>query len=183
MQITPYLSEGRQAEPLLIRSAKCADAAELANVRLRIDGETENMDREPGEAVLDAQAFERLICSDTEADNCLFLVAVVNNHIAGFSRCEGSALKRLSHHVTFGVGVLKMYWGLGIGSQFLRCSLDWAVASGIQKMNLSVLETNTNARRLYEKFGFEVEGILRRDKRLSDGNFYATILMGRLLQP
>ncbi|HCF51897.1 MAG TPA: GNAT family N-acetyltransferase, partial [Bacillus sp. (in: Bacteria)] len=31
----------------------------------------------------------------------------------------------------------------------------------------------------YKKLGFEVEGILKNDKRLSDGKYYNTVVMGR----
>lgn len=33
---------------------------------------------------------------------------------------------------------------------------------------------------LYIKYGFEVEGILKKDKLLSDDNYYNTILISRL---
>jgi len=46
---------------------------------------------------------------------------------------------------------------------------------------LSVLETNDKAIKLYEKYGFETEGILKKDKRLSDGNYYNTVLMGKFI--
>jgi ribosomal protein S18 acetylase RimI-like enzyme len=42
-----------------------------------------------------------------------------------------------------------------------------------------VLETNDKAIRLYQNYGFEVEGVLKKDKLLSDGNYYNTIVMGR----
>ncbi|GEM_PF-6958597 len=47
-------------------------------------------------------------------------------------------------------------------------------------MILNVLETNDKAIMLYQKYGFEVEGILKKDKLLSDGNYYHTIIMSRL---
>jgi ribosomal protein S18 acetylase RimI-like enzyme len=46
-------------------------------------------------------------------------------------------------------------------------------------MTLHVLETNDKAIKLYQKLGFEIEGILKKDKIFSDGNFYNTIIMGR----
>jgi len=61
----------------------------------------------------------------------------------------------------------------------MQVSIDWADANGIQKMALEVLESNDKAVQLYQKCGFEVEGILKNDKRLSDGQYYHTILMGR----
>jgi RimJ/RimL family protein N-acetyltransferase len=99
--------------------------------------------------------------------------------IVGFSRCEGNKLKRTSHKVEFGICVLKGYWGYGIGKNLLKETIDWADSNEIKKITLSVLETNDKAIKLYEKHGFEVEGILKKDKMLSDGNYYNTILMGR----
>lgn len=61
----------------------------------------------------------------------------------------------------------------------LNESIQWADANGIQKLTLKVLETNSKAIALYKKFDFEVEGILRKDKLLSDGDYYNTVLMGR----
>ncbi len=69
--------------------------------------------------------------------------------------------------------------GYGIGKNFLQLSIDWADANDIKKMALHVLETNDKAIRLYEKLGFEVEGLLKNDKILSDGHYYHTVVMGR----
>ncbi|GHH99313.1 GNAT family N-acetyltransferase [Neobacillus kokaensis] len=163
----------------IIRSATAEDAKILSEVRLRCDGETENLDREQGEAYIDESGFKRIIKDDTESSSNLFLVADVNDKIVGFSRCQGNILKRMSHKVEFGVCVLKEYWGYGIGKNFLIESINWADSNEIKKMTLSVLETNEKAINLYKKYGFEVEGILKKDKILSDGNYYNTILMGR----
>lgn len=164
-----------------IRSAVKEDAKDLSETRLQIDGETENLDREKGEAYIDAQGFEQLIKTDTESKKNLFLVAVVEDRIVGFSRCEGNSLKRFAHKVEFGVGVLQDYWGFGIGKNLLKESIAWADSNGIKKITLNVLETNKKAINLYEKLGFETEGILKNDKVLSDGNYYNTIVMGRFL--
>ncbi|OIK16178.1 GNAT family N-acetyltransferase [Bacillus sp. MUM 116] len=166
----------------ILRSAIEKDASNLSEVRLQIDGETENLDREKGEAYIDETGFIQLIKNDTESSNNLFLVAEVNGRIVGFSRCEGNYLKRTSHKVEFGVCVLKEYWGYGIGKNLLKESIHWADAIGIKKITLNVLETNDKAIKLYKKYGFEVEGILKQDKLLTDGEFYNTLLMGRIVE-
>ncbi|WP_394139851.1 GNAT family N-acetyltransferase [Cytobacillus oceanisediminis] len=166
----------------IIRSANEEDAHCLSEVRVQIDGETENMDREAGEAYIDEAGFKQIIHDDTESDCNLFLVAEVNGRIVGFSRCEGSKLNRSAHKVEFGVCVLKEYWGFGIGTNFLIESIQWADSNGIKKITLKVLETNEKAINLYKKLGFEVEGTLKKDKKLSDGIFYNTILMGRICE-
>ncbi|MDN4072867.1 GNAT family N-acetyltransferase [Fictibacillus terranigra] len=163
----------------IIRSAKEKDAKNMSEVRVQIDGETENMDREKGEAYIDESGFKQIINDDTESVSNLFLVAEVNERIVGFSRCEGNKLKRSSHKVEFGVCVLKEYWGYGIGKNLLKESIHWADSNEIKKITLSVLETNDKAIELYKRYGFEVEGILKKDKILTDGNYYNTILMGR----
>ena len=163
----------------IIRSAKEEDAKNLSEIRVLIDGETENMDREQGEAYIDEAGFIRLIKEDTEKTHNLFLVCEVHGRIVGFSRCEGNELKRMAHKVEFGVGVLKDFWGYGIGTNLLKESIQWADANDIKKMTLNVLETNEKAIMLYEKLGFEQEGVLKNDKLLSDGHYYHTVVMGR----
>ncbi|WLD94352.1 GNAT family N-acetyltransferase [Alkalihalobacillus sp. AL-G] len=162
-----------------VRSAIGTDAKRLSELRIQIDGETENLDREKGEAFIDVSGFEQIIKTDAESTNSLFLVAVADNRIVGFSRCEGNHLKRFSHKVEFGVCVLKDYWGYGIGKNLLIESISWADANGIKKIALDVLETNDKAIKLYKKLGFEIEGQLKKDKILSDDQYYDTIMMGR----
>lgn len=162
-----------------IRTACEQDAEQLSAVRLQIDGETENLNREPGEDFIDVNGFKHVIQTDTEHPHCLFLVVETNGQIVGFARCVGTELKRMAHQVEFGICIMEKYWGYKIGSNLLEAAIDWADNQDIQKMTLAVLETNEPAIRLYKKVGFEVEGILKRDKRLSDGRFYNTILMAR----
>jgi RimJ/RimL family protein N-acetyltransferase len=163
----------------IIRSAIEKDAKNLSEVRVQIDGETEYMDREKGEAYIDETGFKQLIKIDTESTHNLFLVCEVNGRIVGFSRCEGNPLKRMSHKVEFGVCVLKGFWGYGIGTKLLEETIKWADTNEIKKITLNVLEINEKAIMLYKKYGFEEEGVLKKDKLLADGNYYNTVVMGR----
>lgn len=162
-----------------IRPAVQSDAQSLSEIRLQIDGETQNLDREKGEAFIDEQEFKELIEADHINDKNLFLVAVVGDKIVGFSRCEGNRLKRFSHKVEFGVGVLQEYWGYSIGKNLLKESLAWCDMNSLRKVTLTVLESNKKAIALYEKSGFKTEGILENDKMFADGTFRSTVVMGR----
>ncbi|AQY51147.1 GNAT family acetyltransferase [Listeria weihenstephanensis FSL R9-0317] len=164
---------------MYIRLAKIEDAKRLAEIRLQIDGETENMDRERGEDFLDEVAFQEIIKIDTTSVNNLFLVAEITGELVGFSRCEGTNLNRSKHKVMLGVAVVKDHWGKGVGPELLRKSIHWADRNSIRKITLTVLETNRKAIEMYTKFGFEIEGRLKADKKLADGNYYDTYVMSR----
>lgn len=162
-----------------VRSAVQTDAEQLSEIRVQIDGETENMDREAGEGFIDKIGFQKIIKTDSEEMKNLFLVAEVHNRIVGFSRCEGSNLKRLSHKVEFGVCILREFWGYGMGKSLLQQSIQWADENEVKKISFQVLEKNEKAIQLYKKLGLEVEGILKNDKKLSEGKYYNTVVMGR----
>ncbi|MFC0522754.1 GNAT family N-acetyltransferase [Pontibacillus salicampi] len=179
MVIIPSMTFNHKSLSYTIRSAVPDDARQMSKIRNRIDMETNYLDREPGEAFLDEIGFRKLIEQDTIKEKNLCLVAEVENRLVGFSRCEGTELKRLHHNIEFGVGVLRDYWGFGIGKHLLLQSIAWADNNNILKINLRVLETNIKAIHLYRRYGFNIEGLLKFDKRLSDGKFYNTIIMGR----
>lgn len=164
-----------------VRLATRADAEELSAIRLKIDGETEHLDREAGEDFLTAADFMRIIDEDQAEARNLFLVCEINQQVIGFLRAKGNRLKRTNHKVDFGIAILKEYWGYSIGQQMLVSMIDWADSTGIRKIALQVLETNESAIALYKKLGFEVEGILKEDKYLSNG-YQNTLVMGRIKQ-
>lgn len=53
--------------------------------------------------------------------------------------------------------------------------------AGIEKISLTVVQTNTKAIQLYKRYGFVEEGLLIKDRIHKDGNYYNTVIMGRLL--
>ncbi|MFP4979405.1 GNAT family N-acetyltransferase [Paenibacillus sp. CN-4] len=163
-----------------IRPAVLSDAGDLAEMRLQIDGESENMDREKGEDFIDSAGFEAIIETDTRHPRRLFLVAEANGKLIGYSRCVGHDLKRFVHKAEFGLGVLKDFWGYGIGKKLMTETLAWADAAGLQKIVLyGVLETNERGIALYKSLGFEIEGCMKKDRILSDGKYYSTYMMAR----
>ncbi|MCM2674158.1 GNAT family N-acetyltransferase [Alkalicoccobacillus plakortidis] len=163
-----------------IRSAIKSDAERLSEVRYIIDGETENMDRVQGENYLSTSDFISIIKIDEQSAHNLFLVALIDDQIVGFSRCEGISLARFAHKVEFGLAVLQDYWGFSIGYNLLKESVHWADSANIKKITLNVTENNVNAIKLYKKFNFIEEGLLRHEKLLADGVYHHTVLMGRI---
>jgi len=165
----------------ILRCPTKYDAIQLSELRVKIDGETENLDREPGEGLLTAKDFEKLIYEDSIDKKTIFLVAEVAGEIIGFTRCEGSNLSRFRHKAEFGICISREYWCHGIGNVLLENILIWADTAGIQKISLTVVQINTKAIQLYKRYGFVEEGLLLKDRIHKDGNYYNTVIMGRLL--
>ncbi len=163
-----------------LRSAKQSDADALAKLRLQIDSETEFLDREVGEGILTAVDFIKIIEKDSLDSGHLFLVAEHEDKLVGFTRCERKPLRRFNHQADFGICILKDYWGYGIGRHLINAVLVWADETNIEKLRLSVVETNESAIKLYESVGFKQEGLLIKDRKHADGYYYNTVLMGRL---
>ncbi|MCS4470636.1 GNAT family N-acetyltransferase [Clostridium botulinum] len=166
----------------ILRCPTKYDATELSELRVKIDGETEYLDRESGEDLLTSEDFEKLIYEDSIGKKTIFLVAEVEGKIVGFSRCQESKLSRFRHKAEFGICISKEYWGYGIGRVLLENILMWADVVGIEKISLTVVQTNTRAIQLYKKYGFVEEGLLIKDRIHKDGNYYNTVMMGRLLE-
>ncbi len=163
----------------ILRCPTKYDAIKLAELRVKIDGETENLDRESGEGLLTPDDFEKLIYEDGVAEKTIFLVAEVEGEIVGFTRLEGSKLSRFRHKAEFGICISKEYRGHGIGKVLLENILMWADTVGIEKISLTVVQINTKAIKLYKKYGFVEEGLLIKDRIHKDGNYYNTVIMGR----
>lgn len=164
-----------------LRCAKIEDAEELSKLRVKIDGETENLDREAGEGLLTGEDFKKLIYEDSALGKNLFLVGEAEGRLVGFARCQGNSLSRFRHKAEFGICILKDYWGYGIGKVMLENVLSFADKAGIEKMSLYVVETNIKAIQLYKKYGFVEEGLLIKDRIHKDGKYYNTVMMGRIV--
>lgn len=84
----------------------------------------------------------------------------------------------MKHNGTLGISLRKKYWGIGLGSEIMAYLIDWAKSNKItKKINLLVREDNIRGVKLYEKFGFKKEGLLKKDICVN-GIYYNTIAMG-----
>ncbi|MFG2667044.1 GNAT family N-acetyltransferase [Streptomyces sp. NPDC048387] len=79
-----------------------------------------------------------------------------------------------------GLGVLGSVRGLGIGQALVEAACQAARAQGARRMVLCVLGHNLPARRLYERCGFTVSGVLP-EHFLIDGAYVDDIWMSRPL--
>jgi ribosomal protein S18 acetylase RimI-like enzyme len=106
------------------------------------------------------------------------LLAEVDGAVAGFVKIRPVTPLPTHAHVLQiqGLGVDPAYQGRGAGQALLRAATDEARSRGARKLSLRVLGRNTTARRLYERCGFVVEGVLV-SEFLIDGEYVDDVLM------
>jgi RimJ/RimL family protein N-acetyltransferase len=108
--------------------------------------------------------------------NGAWFVAEVDGEIVGSASIQGLGVAHL------GMQVARSHRGRGIGSSLLEASIAWARKAGAHKVALEVWPHNEAAIALYEKFGFEREGYLRKHWRRRSGELWDSVVMGLLLE-
>jgi putative acetyltransferase len=114
-------------------------------------------------------------------DSVYNLVGVIEGRIVGMVGVHTFPNKpRRRHAGAIGICVHAEWQGKGIGKELMRAIVDFADNwLNLTRLELEVYADNQSAIRLYERFGFEVEGRLRQHA-LRDGKFVDSIVMGRL---
>lgn len=113
-------------------------------------------------------------------DSVYNLVAIIEGRIIGLAHVATFSRPRRRHAGEIGISVHEDWQGKGVGKELMRAIVDlsdnWL---NLTRLELEVYADNEAAIRLYERFGFEVEGKLRRHA-FRDGQFVDSIVMGRL---
>jgi RimJ/RimL family protein N-acetyltransferase len=144
--------------------------------------------------VLDAVARERRYLALTEAppmpqvrrfvlgnlrSGAAQFVAVEDGRVVGWCDVRPRTRETLRHSGVLGMGVASTHRGVGIGTRLLVATIESAFASGLRRIELTVLADNAGAIALYQRFGFETEGLCRDYLRFDDQPRDA-LLMARL---
>lgn len=117
----------------------------------------------------------------SESDSCYHLVAVSGEHVIGIVSVNTFPNRPRRRHVGhIGISVSEAWQGKGVGNALMQAGIDLADNwLNLTRLELEVYADNEPAIRLYERFGFEREGILRQHA-FRDGRYVDSIMMGRL---
>ena len=109
------------------------------------------------------------------------LAAVAGGRVVGLLSVETFPHRaRRRHAGALGVGVHDDWQGKGVGTALMRAGLELADNwLNLTRLELEVYADNEPAVRLYERFGFEREGLLRQ-YAFRDGRYVDALVMGRL---
>jgi len=102
-------------------------------------------------------------------------VALVGGRVVGWCNIAVNNKPVYAHCGGLGMGVVDAYRNRGIGSELMRHALRHAKRMGLERVELSVYESNTVAVQLYRQFGFEIEGKKLRGVKID--NRYENLLI------
>jgi RimJ/RimL family protein N-acetyltransferase len=165
-----------------VRHARVDDVHALLELHLALDRETTFMLLEPGERSTDEHEQRERLDATLARPNQTVLVAEANSRLVGFVALLGGPYRRNRHNAYLVLGVLEEFGGRGVGTALLARGMKWAEKAGITRLELTVMAHNERAIRLYERMGFEREGIRRRALRV-DGEWVDELFMALLLTP
>jgi RimJ/RimL family protein N-acetyltransferase len=159
------------AAAVTVREATLADVDTLVAMLVAVAGEGRWIGTE---APVDVERRRRRMVDEVEGDDVVVLVAEVG----------GEPVGQLGLHLArYGVADLGMLvaagWrGRGVGRALLAEAIDRARKAGAHKLALQVWPHNAAAIALYERFGFQQEGYLRRHYRRRSGELWDAVVMG-----
>jgi L-phenylalanine/L-methionine N-acetyltransferase len=108
------------------------------------------------------------------------LLACVEGEVVGHLGLHTNPLRPRRRHIgEFGMSVRDDWQGQGIGTALLQAAVDLADRwLNLERLELQVYTDNAPAVALYQKFGFEIEGTLRR-MAFRDGEYVDAYMMAR----
>jgi RimJ/RimL family protein N-acetyltransferase len=123
---------------------------------------------------------KKLIERSHESMDNLFLVAKTRSDILGTLTFSRYSKMETRHSGDFGMSIHPDHRRKGIGNRLIEELESWAHANGLSKIELQVWSNNIPAIRLYEKLGYETEGV-RKGAIFRDGNRHDSILMAKFI--
>lgn len=163
---------------LTLKNGTAAEAKETLDAFVKAVGETDNLRIYPDENNYTEENEASMLERKTLSKNQIEIVAIVNNKVVGFAGIDPVAnLDKLKHRATFGIAILKDFWGQGIGNALTEACIECAKDAGFSQIELDVVADNLGAIHLYKKFGFVEFGRNPKGFKLRSGEYKELVYM------
>ncbi len=111
----------------------------------------------------------------------LLLVPEIDGQLVGHLRVHPGEYGAKDRHVaSLGIVLINGYRVMGIGKAMLKAAVEWCDRAGYEKMEVSVLSTNQHAIHLFEQFGFQIVGVLKRQLKIGP-DYVDELIMDRMV--
>ncbi|MGE7770614.1 N-acetyltransferase family protein [Viridibacillus arvi] len=168
----------KNGNEVTVKEATKNDAQQMINFYNVVGGETDFLSFGKNEFNRDVEEYKKFIDSTSLEQNSIILIATLKDEIIGIASINSSQKERMKHVGTLGIVVSEQLVGQGLGRKLMEELINWATSNGVtKKISLVTREDNVFAIELYEKLGFEKEGLLKKDNFINDV-YYNTLVMG-----
>ncbi|MGM7700620.1 GNAT family N-acetyltransferase [Pseudalkalibacillus sp. Hm43] len=163
-----------------IRQIKESDAKAFLKLLKQLDGETEFMLFEDGERTTTINEQASKIKSITHDPHSTIFVVEKEARLIGFLGAMGNAQNRRRHSIHIAIGILQQWVGQGIGRKLFEEVERWAKQNGMHRLELTVMVHNEAGIALYNKAGYEIEGVKRHSMQVN-GTYIDEYYMAKLI--
>ncbi len=163
---------------ITFRCAREEEANMLIDYLKTVTGETRFLMCESDEVQYTEDGEKAFINHYNEAKDGLLLLAFVNGEYAGncsFASKAGS--RRVAHRAGIGIALYQKFTGMGIGRVILNKLLKEIKNTGYEQAELTVIEGNERAYKLYQSLGFVECGRIPKANKYDDGTYADDIYM------
>lgn len=164
----------------LIREASIEDAENVIEYIKIVSDETDFLISDSSERNFTVKKEKEFLQNIQNSILEKMFLCEIENKIVGICSIEGVNKIRIKHRVDLAITVLKNYWGNKIGEKLIDYAIEYCKSNSIKKIELTVRIDNERALKLYKKFGFEIEGEIKKFIYFG-GNYYNCYFMGLLL--
>jgi len=162
-----------------IREIQIEDAKNLLNLLKKLDAETTFLLYEKDERNCTIEQQRKNIQEQLEKGSLPF-VPEDNKKLVGYVFGNIYTANRKKHCMNLAIAILQEYTGKGYGTKLMNTIEEYAINNGITRLELEVAKTNKVAISLYQKTGFEEEGI-KRNAFLVNGKYEDELLMAKII--
>lgn len=135
---------------------------------------------EPGERTTTVEEQCQRIQSVLASETQMVFVIEDEARLVGYLGVYGGSYKRNRHSAYIVTGILQEYAGRGLGRQLFEALEEWAMQHKLHRLELTVMCHNERAVHLYQKMGFEIEGV-KRDSLQVEGRYVDEYYMAKIL--
>ena len=146
------LKNGKEA---LLRNGDSADGLPVFETFNDTHAETDYLLSYPDENSFDPEQEAKFLEEKTNSPDEIEIIAVVDGKVVGTAGIEAVGRKhKVRHRAELGIGILKEYWGLGLGKALTKACIQCAKEAGYTQVELNVVAENEAAISLYQSLGF-----------------------------
>ncbi|TMW74109.1 GNAT family N-acetyltransferase [Alteribacter natronophilus] len=124
---------------------------------------------------------EQAFIKEMKEKNNMYTVVEIDGSVYGLARLLRGDLKMKRHTALFRTWLAVPAQGKGLGKKLMEYTLDWGKRNGLYKICLTVFAKNEVAVKLYERFGFVVEGV-QKDQIYIDHEYDDEIFMAYFIE-